>query len=169
MGLDMYAYAADADLVGKEQIDIPVFERAYQKFGFNTWTDADAEGKTDAEIEEYFASQREALDEMEKQGILLRNFAYWRKFNHLHGWMENLYYAKGGEKEFNCTTVRLMPEDLDALESLASTKALQPTGGFFFGDGRDFDDDDRDAVSSFIANARAAIKDGKAILYDSWW
>ena len=25
-----------------------------------------------------------------------REFAYWRKFNHLHGWMEKLYREKGG-------------------------------------------------------------------------
>ena len=33
----------------------------------------------------------------------LTDIAYWRKFNHLHGWMEKLYREKGGKCEvFNC-------------------------------------------------------------------
>ena len=27
---------------------------------------------------------------------------YWRKHPNLHGWMEDLYRAKGGAAEFNC-------------------------------------------------------------------
>ena len=99
-----------------------------------------------------------------------RGFDYWRKFNHLHGWMEQLYIKKGGSsQEFNCNTVRLMPEDLDVLESMAKLKSLAPTGGFFFGDQDPFNDSDRDAVLEFIKKSRAAIADGKAVIYDSWW
>jgi hypothetical protein len=48
-----------------------------------------------------------------------QDFAYWRKFNHLHGWMENLYRAKNGkDPHFNCVTVRLMPEDIAELERI---------------------------------------------------
>lgn len=98
------------------------------------------------------------------------NFAYWRKFNHLHGWMEQLYRKKGGTQEsFNCATVRLMPEDLDVLESLAKAKALTPTAGFFFGGDELFDDDCKEAVLEFVQKARAAIGEGKVVAYDSWW
>lgn len=98
------------------------------------------------------------------------DFAYWRKFNHLHGWMEQLYRKKGdAQQSFNCATVRLMPEDLDALESLANAKALTPTTGFFFGGNEPFGDDDKECVLEFVAKCRAAIDDGKACLYDSWW
>lgn len=39
---------------------------------------------------------------------------YWRKHPDLHGWMEELYRAKGGEQEcFNCATVVLTSTDLD--------------------------------------------------------
>lgn len=99
-----------------------------------------------------------------------RDFAYWRKFNHLHGWMEQLYIKKGGiSQEFNCNTVRLMPEDLDVLESMARLKSLAPTQGFFFGGDTPFNDDDRDEVLKFINKARTAIADGQAVIYDSWW
>ena len=98
------------------------------------------------------------------------DFAYWRKFNHLHGWMEQLYQKKGGAQEtFNCATVRLTLEDLEVLHSLASMKALAPTEGFFFGGIAPFNDDDQTEVLDFVQKARTAIGEGKAVVYDSWW
>ena len=92
---------------------------------------------------------------------------YWRKFNALHGWMEQLYRTKGGAKEsFNCTTVRLTSEDLDRLEREAST--LQPVEGFFFGEQTIYPED-LESVAVFIAKAREALAEGKACWYDSWW
>jgi hypothetical protein len=98
------------------------------------------------------------------------DFAYWRKFNHLHGWMESLYRAKGGkDDDFNCSTVRVMPEDIDRLESMAKMKALPAKGGFFFGDTNDFNDEDKEEVLEFVEKARKVFADGGAIVYDSWW
>lgn len=92
---------------------------------------------------------------------------YWRKFNALHGWMEQLYRLKGGAKEsFNCTTVRLTSEDLDRLEREANT--LQPVAGFFFGEQTIYPED-LESVADFIAKAREALADGQAVYYDSWW
>lgn len=98
------------------------------------------------------------------------NFHYWRKFNHLHGWMQQLYYKKGGKSpEFNGDTVRLLPKDIDVLESLAILKALPPTSGFFFGTYELFNDDNKSDVLLFVEKSRNAIADGKAVIYDSWW
>ena len=92
-----------------------------------------------------------------------------RKFNHLHGWMEHLYRSKGGTGDFNCNTVRLEPNNIDALESLAKLKALAPTAGFFFGGNEPFSDEDRDEVLEFINKCRTAFKENNAVFYDSWW
>jgi hypothetical protein len=95
-------------------------------------------------------------------------FAYWRKFNNLHQWMEKLYYKKGGTKEpFNCVTVRLMPEDLARLRLEAP--GLQPQFGFFWGDEREMSIDDIQRVYDFVKQAEQAIAEGKAVLYDSWY
>jgi hypothetical protein len=92
---------------------------------------------------------------------------YWRKFNALHGWMENLYRLKGGAKEsFNCTTVRLTSEDLDRLEREANN--LQPVAGFFFGE-QIVAPDHLESITEFVAKARQSIADGKTCWYDSWW
>lgn len=98
-------------------------------------------------------------------------FAYWRKFNILHGWMERLYRKKGGAREsFNCTTLRLDPEDLDLLEADArSGDNMTATKGFFFGGDEAFDADDQQEILDFVAKAREAQAQGLVVLYDSWW
>jgi hypothetical protein len=94
---------------------------------------------------------------------------YWRKFNALHGWMENLYRIKGGAKaSFNCTTLRLDAKDLDRLEMDTGNNKLVPINGFFFGEQTIYPED-LESVATFIAKAREALADGKAVFYDSWW
>ena len=94
---------------------------------------------------------------------------YWRKHHDLHGWMENLYRAKGGDKEsFNCVKVRLTDTDLDNLMIDVMNKKLPATRGFFFGDNPQ---DDESVINDlkFIASAKEAIQEGDAVYYDSWW
>ena len=94
---------------------------------------------------------------------------YWRKFNALHGWMEDLYRIKGGAKEsFNCTAVRLDAKDLDRLEMDTGNNKLVPINGFFFG-AQTIYPEDLESIADFIAKARQALAGGKAVYYDSWW
>lgn len=96
--------------------------------------------------------------------------SYWRKFNALHGWMEDLYRLKGGTKhDFNLTTVRLDANDLDRLEMDTGNNKLVPRNGFFFGDTSTIYPEDIESVADFVRLAREAIADGKAVFYDSWW
>jgi len=94
---------------------------------------------------------------------------YWRKFNALHGWMEQLYRSKKGLRvSFNCTTVRLTSEDLDRLEMDTGNNKLVPINGFFFGVTEIYPGD-LESVADFIAKARETLADGQAVYYDSWW
>jgi len=94
---------------------------------------------------------------------------YWRKFNALHGWMEDLYRQKRGLRhDFNCTTLRLDLSDLDRLEMDTGNNKLIPRNGFFFG-AQEIDSEDLESVATFVKEARQAIADGKAVFYDSWW
>lgn len=127
MGLDMYAFAVNADSVGDATVDVALVDGADQ-------------------------------------------ISYWRKFNALHGWMEDLYRLKGGSKEsFNCTTVRLDLKDLDRLEMDVGANKLVPRNGFFFGDTSCIYPEDLESVADFVKVARQSIADGKAVFYDSWW
>jgi hypothetical protein len=102
-------------------------------------------------------------------GDTATEICYWRKFNALHGWMEDLYRQKGGSKEsFNCTTLRLDARDLDCLEMDTGNNKLIPVNGFFFG-AQEIYPEDLESVATFVKVARQAIADGKAVFYDSWW
>ena len=96
-----------------------------------------------------------------------QELASWRKHPNLHGWMEDLYRAKGGTAEdFNCVNLQLDAADLDALEHAVRSRTLPPTTRFFFGqtDGSEQEDD-----LAFIARARDALARGEAVYYTSWW
>jgi hypothetical protein len=127
MGLDMYAFAVNADSFGDRVVDAVMDDDAVQ-------------------------------------------ISYWRKFNALHGWMEDLYRLKGGAKDsFNCTTVRLDLKDLDRLEMDTGNNKLVPRNGFFFGQTDSIYPEDLESVADFVKLSRQAIADGKAVFYDSWW
>lgn len=100
------------------------------------------------------------------EGCNAKQFHYWRKHPNLHGWMERLYRSKGGRDEFNCATVLVTAQDLDALEAAVKGEALPTTSGFFFG-ASDPEQKADDLV--FIARARAAIASGDIVVYTSWW
>jgi hypothetical protein len=93
--------------------------------------------------------------------------SYWRKHPNLQGWMEELYHEKGGSQDFNCVDLELTLGDLDALEESLDEEALPETAGFFFGSNADdhYSEQDRE----FIREARAAIKQGYTVIYNSWW
>jgi hypothetical protein len=97
-----------------------------------------------------------------------RELAYWRKHPNLHGWMEELYRARGGDAEmFNGVEVELTWEDLDALEEDIRNSRLPATSGFFFGTPSDeyYLKDDLE----FIKKARAEIFTGLKVFYNSSW
>lgn len=92
---------------------------------------------------------------------------YWRKHPNLHGWMQRLYARKGGENpDFNFAPVVLTRDDLDKLEDAILRNRLPVTVGFFFGHSTSLRLDD-DLI--FIAEARAAIDEGKTVFYIADW
>lgn len=92
---------------------------------------------------------------------------YWRKFNALHGWMEDLYIIRGGKETFNCIPLRLYEEDLRNL--LADSKEnLTPREGFFWGQLTIYPED-LETVEKFVGFALAEIASGRDVYYDSWW
>ena len=139
MGLDQYATARKG-----EPRKVP-----------QTWTTTDADGNEE-EVVEYYNEWDDTIE-----------LATWRKHPNLQGWMQELYYEKGGEGEFNCVDVELTFEDLDALEATLDEEELPETVGFFFGSNAD--DHYAEAEREFIREARAAIKKGYTVVYSSWW
>ena len=111
------------------------------------------EAKTDDEGFTYYEDSMELM--------------YWRKHPSLQGYMENLWFEKGNEGDFNCVDLELTLDDLDSMEETLDENALPETQGFFFGENSDehYAEQDRE----FIVQARAAIKQGYTVIYSSWW
>jgi hypothetical protein len=97
-----------------------------------------------------------------------REIAYYRKHPNLHGWMEQLYYAKGGDAEtFNGVELELTWQDIDLLEQDIMNNQLPATKGFFFGDTAD--DYYRKQDLEFVKNARAELFMKLRVFYNSSW
>lgn len=102
--------------------------------------------------------------------------AYWRKHPNLHGWMEQLWEAKGRpgiidpscqDVMFNGVEVELTWDDLDQLEEDITNGRLPHTTGFFFGNNSDDYYQSQDL--EFIRNARAELFTGLKVFYNSSW
>lgn len=118
----------------------------------------------------FAVSKRDAIGEFEMaKECEKEELHYWRKHHDLHGWMEKLYRAKGGDADsFNCIPVELTVDDLDDLQQALLDDNLPRTSGFFFGDNPPDLESMRDDLM-FVQKCRIAIKEGKVVYYDSWW
>ena len=99
--------------------------------------------------------------------------AYWRKHPYLQGWMENLYYEKGGKgEEFNCVNVRLDEDDLNRLKEDVLSGSLPETTGFFFGSSYADEEDIKwrnEHDMKCIEDMLKALENGDSIYYSSSW
>jgi hypothetical protein len=118
----------------------------------------------------YTVSKNEHNRDFEiSEGADSQELSYWRKFNCLHGWMEDLYREKGGtSQEFNCVPLRLTQEDLQRLSEDANANRIEGRAGFFFGD-TTVDASDMEVIKEFVKKALAEINSGREVYYDSWW
>jgi hypothetical protein len=105
----------------------------------------------------------------------IKEIAYWRKHNALHGWMEALWKAKGkpepnGDGDaFNGVQLDLTATDIDMLHTVVMTDNLPETEGFFFGCSTRYCVEDKAETLVFIEKAKRLLANGYEIRYDSWW
>lgn len=96
---------------------------------------------------------------------------YWRKFRHLHNWMESKWVEKGNSGEFNCERLYMSHELLDELEETIANYTLleYDKGGLFFGNYDEITLDDENYLLDVILESRKALDRGFSVFYDSWW
>lgn len=112
------------------------------------------------------AKLTESVD-FSEQNMTSEEIYYWRKHPNLHGWMEQLYYDKGGKAgTFNCVNVELDMQDLEVLKEVIENDELPQTGGFFFGQ---TDGTEKEGDLEFVETAMKAIEEGYSVYYSSWW
>ena len=93
---------------------------------------------------------------------------YWRKNRHLHNLMEWLYTKKGGKGEFNTVFVELTADDIDLLEGMITSGAIEQFDkqGYYFGY-NEYASKDYDL--EFVKTARNVLAKGDKVYYYSWW
>lgn len=99
-----------------------------------------------------------------------QEISYWRKHPNLQGWMEKLFYAKGGKcNTFNGVEVELTWDDVDRLEKDIKSGVVAGLGttGFFFGNPSDDYYYEKDL--DFCVNAKAELFLGRKVFYNSSW
>jgi len=103
------------------------------------------------------------------------NDFYWRKHSRLQDFMEELWVEKTGRPavELNCEDMELTEGDVNKLEGAFHNGYNDNVseGGLFYG--HQFQDESvkhyREDDLAFIEAAKAAIKEGKQIVYSCWW
>ena len=88
---------------------------------------------------------------------------YWRKHPNLHGWMENLYFEKGGTEVSNCIALVLTTDDLAGSERWR--QRAQPVCGGLGGAGRNLDMHPARAVDAKNLAGDAALADDNRFLF----
>lgn len=108
------------------------------------------------------------------ESVTDKDFMYWRKNRHLHGWMESLYEKKCKKanikpEEFNCIPMILTKEDIFHLIFDIKNDRMHDAEGFFWGE-RDYDENQMLQDLEFCARALQAMEDDNTVVvYDSWW
>ena len=101
--------------------------------------------------------------------------AYWRKHPNLHGWMEQLWNAKGcpgveagfNDVMFNGIEFELTWDDIVKLEEDIKNNNLPNTTGFFFGNNSDEYYKAQDL--EFVYEAKSRLFLGQKVFYNSSW
>ena len=116
-----------------------------------------------------YRTQEQVAEDVDFKVEESEEFQYWRKHPNLHGWMEKLYYEKGGQaQDFNCVSVRLDREALERLEADIMANSLEETTGFFFGQSAG-SEEERAEDLEFVRQAIKNIEAGYTVYYSSWW
>ena len=129
----------------------------------------------DKYIEEFKPKYDYLMAHPEVKGLEAEDIGYWRKHADLQGYMEELYEARGGDREFNLVPLYLSREDCQnviaharqELAKHAQGKDTEHTTGFFFGatDPSDW----TQTIDKFEEVLKTTDFDNEVVYYDSWW
>ena len=124
------------------------------------------------EIVDMLAIYAEVQDILE--GLDYTEIAYWRKHSDLNGYMEELYYEKGGDGDFNCVPLYLSKEDVEQIID-DHKKHLDPEDDFTIGEARGFfwgateKEDWEESLKDFEKILNETDWDNETVYYSCWW
>lgn len=118
-------------------------------------------------LDMYFFAARNDKPIQEIDTEDLEEVRYFRKFNNLHGWLEDLWFQKGNRDDMNCQLFELDEEDLNLMSK--DSAAMGPMSGFFYGQQKEMDKTMIDEVKYLADELLLNLKQGNRIFYYAWW
>lgn len=100
--------------------------------------------------------------------FVMENIAYYRKFNALHGLLNDLYLCRGGS-DMNCVLVNVSLEDVNLIKEHCLNKTLKPQEGFFWGSQQPVSDVEYEDLYDLTILMEDLISDGWTIGYCGDW
>lgn len=93
---------------------------------------------------------------------------YYRKFNALHGLLNDLYLNRGGV-DMNCALVNVGLYDINLIREHCLSKTLKPQEGFFWGQQDPVTDEEYSELLELVEEMESLIGEGWIIGYCGDW
>ena len=93
---------------------------------------------------------------------------YYRKFNALHGLLNDLYLNRGGV-DMNCALVNVSLYDINLIREHCLNKSLKPQDGFFWGRQDPVTDEEYSELLELVEKMETLIGEGWIIGYRGDW
>lgn len=100
--------------------------------------------------------------------FVMKEIKYYRKFNALHGLLNDLYLCRGGS-DMNCVLVNVSLEDVNLIKERCLNKTLKPQEGFFWGSQQPVSDEEYEELYDLTILMEDLISDGWIIGYCGDW
>lgn len=128
----------------------------------------------ESELSEYIEkvkSDIESLDDL-NTNLIKTDLCYWRKHSDLNGILQDLYYDKGGEGEFNCKYLLLSKNDVINIikqhkEHINSVNEISHTPGFFWG--HTTMEQWEESLIDFENVLKETDWNNETVYYSCWW
>ena len=98
----------------------------------------------------------------------MKEIKYYRKFNALHGLLNDLYLVRGGV-DMNCALVNVGLCDINLIREHCLNKTLKPQEGFFWGRQDPVTDEEYSELLELVEEMESLIGEGWIIGYCGNW
>ena len=98
----------------------------------------------------------------------MEEIKYYRKFNALHGLLNDLYLNRGGV-DMNCALVNVGLYDINLIREHCLSKTLKPQEGFFWGRQDPTTDEEYSELLELVEEMESLIGEGWTIGYCGDW
>lgn len=116
---------------------------------------------------EFITHNKELLENLTNEEL-----CYWRKHSDLNGLLEDMYYSRGNNEEFNCVPLILSEDDVKYIiqkhkDHLSGEDEIEEASGFFWG--KTSIEDWKDSLADFEKVFSTTDFSKETLYYSCWW